>query len=87
MKAGTIIRLPDGREGTVVLHSLGGYGIMWGCIGVTLSDIQEAMRGANPLFEGPPDDYPYHAEAMLREPYPGADVECVGNDYEVVRQG
>ena len=30
MKLGTIITLPDGREGTVVYHNLNGYGIVWG---------------------------------------------------------
>ena len=84
MKAGTIIRLPDGREGTVVLHSLGGYGIMWGRVAVTLDDIQDAMRGTNPLFGDAPDDYPYHAAAMLRAPFLGAEMECVGSDYEIV---
>lgn len=30
MKPGTIVRLPDGREGTTVYHFLDGYGIVWG---------------------------------------------------------
>ena len=30
MKLGTQIRLPDGREGTVVYNSLIGVGIKWG---------------------------------------------------------
>lgn len=30
MKPGTIVKLPDGREATVVYHSLCGYGIVWG---------------------------------------------------------
>ena len=84
MKAGTIIRLPDGREGTVVYHGLGGYGIQWGRIRVTVEDIEEAMQGANTLFGNAPDDFPYHAEAMLREPYSGADIECVGERYKIV---
>jgi len=84
MKAGTIIRLPDGREGTVVYHGLGGYGIQWGRIKVTVEDIEDAMQGANTLFGEPPDDYPYYAEAMLREPYPHADIECVGERFEVM---
>lgn len=84
MKAGTIIRLPDGREGTVVYHGLGGYGIQWGRIRVTLEDIQAASRSANPLFGEPPGNYPYHAEAMLRVPYPGADIDCIGDRWEIV---
>ena len=84
MKAGTIVRLPDGREGTVVYHGLDGYGIRWGRIAVTLDDITEAAKGANPLFGKAPAEYPYSAEAMLREPYPSAELECVGSDYERV---
>jgi len=30
MKLGTVVRLPDGREGTVVFNSLIGVGIKWG---------------------------------------------------------
>lgn len=30
MKQGTVVRLPDGREGTVVYHNLDGYGVRWG---------------------------------------------------------
>jgi len=30
MKPGTLIKLPDGREGRTVYHHLDGYGIRWG---------------------------------------------------------
>ena len=30
MRAGTIIKLPDGRIGTVCYHNLDGYGGVWG---------------------------------------------------------
>jgi len=63
MIPGTVIRLHDGRLGTVVYHNLDGYGIIWG----NLPDID-------------PDDLP-EPEAMLREPYPSAEYECVGKDY------
>ena len=64
MKQGTVIRLPDGREATVVYHYLDGYRIRWGHVD----------RGE---WDTPP-------EAMLREPYPSADCECVGREYERV---
>lgn len=65
MTCGTIVRLPDGREGTVVYHQLDGYGIIWGRHVVTEDDLPEP-------------------EAMLRDAYPSAHVECVGSEYEVV---
>lgn len=73
MKPGTIVRLPDGREGTVVYHHLDGYGIRWGRIQVDADALNR--------FQASDDFAP---EAMLRAPYPSADVECVGEDYEVV---
>lgn len=84
MSPGTIIRLPDGREGTIVYHSLDGYGFKWGRHSVRAEDI----HGRGGLFSSeppPPDDYQWEPEAMLRDPYPSADLECVGEDYEIVR--
>jgi len=82
MKPGTIVRLPDGREGTVVYHGLDGYGIRWGRVGIDSDKILQA----NPLFGDKPVDYEYEPEAMLREDYPSADVPCVGEKYEVIRE-
>ena len=77
MKPGTFVRLPDGREGTVVYHGLDGYGIRWGRIDVNL----ELLESVNPLFGREPDGWPYAPEAMLRDPYHGAQLECVGTSY------
>jgi hypothetical protein len=41
MKPGTLIRLPDGREGRVVYHHLDGYGIRWGRAPVDPGDLPE----------------------------------------------
>ena len=71
MKPGTLIRLPDGREGTVVYHGLDGYGIKWGRHRVPVNELN--------LFKAGDEWAP---EAMLREPYPGAELECVGEEYE-----
>ena len=81
MKAGTIIKLQDGRIGTVVYNSLDGVGIKWGRYRITLHDIQ----GHGALFSNDKatDDYEYYPDAMLRNPYPSADLPCVGEDYEI----
>ena len=85
MTPGTIVRLPDGREGTVVYHSLDGYGIRWGRIDV---DIEALNRGGGGLFRGAetPEEISMIPEAMLRAPFEGCDrnKEYVGSTFEVV---
>lgn len=83
MKLGTIIRLPDGREGTICYHNLDGDGGVWG-------------RHEFEMPEGGfGDDLP-KPEFMLREPSETlqkllirgghrSDVECVGREYEVMQ--
>lgn len=83
MKPGTFVRLPDGREGTVVYHGLDGYGIVWGRKTVDV----EAILSSTPIFSGENETNIPEPKAMLREPYPSAikqNLECVGEDYEVV---
>ncbi len=80
MKPGTIIKLPDGREGTVVYHGLNGYGIRWGRLIVDV----EAILSQCPVMGEQPEDSEWTPQAMLRKPYPGAELECVGGDYEFV---
>jgi hypothetical protein len=85
MKAGMLIRLPDAREGTVVYNGLDGRGIMFGRVIVD----QDIINGVNSLFGEPPADYPYHPEAMLRDPklarhWPG--MECVGEEFEIIEE-
>jgi len=82
MRPGTVVRLPDGRVGTVVYHNLDGYGIIWGEVEVDVDKILDTA----PLFGGPPHDWPYEPEAMLREPYPSAALECVGEEFEIVSE-
>lgn len=85
MKAGTIIRLPDGREGTVVYNSLCGVGIKWGRHRLTADDLDAIMNGdGNTVKSGAPVGYLWNPDALLRNPWPGADMPCVGEDYEVV---
>ena len=71
MKLGTIIKLPDGREGTICYHNLDGYGGVWG---------HHKFKMPKGGFG---DELP-QPEFMLRNPYSSADAECVGEQYEVV---
>jgi len=83
MKAGTIVKLPDGRIGTVVYNSLDGIGIKWGRHNITEDDIVgdgNLTHGAETV----PENYYYFPDAMLRKPYHCADLECVGDDYKVI---
>jgi hypothetical protein len=80
MKPGTFIRLPDGREGTVVYHGLEGYGIIWGR---QIVDV-EAILLTTPLFTNAPTNGCPEPEALLRKPYRDAYLECVGEEYEVI---
>jgi hypothetical protein len=85
MKPGTIIKLADGREATVVYHNLDGYGIRFGRIVFSLAELQCIERGI-------PDEGEYELltklspEAMLRDPYPDADLPCVGKNYVVIEE-
>lgn len=86
MKAGTIIKLPDGREGTVVYNGLDGKGIRFGRIEIDM----DIVNAGNTMFGDAPWNYPYYPEAMLRDPklarhWP--DMECVGEEFEIIREG
>ena len=80
MKFGTKIKLADGRKATVVYNGLDGIGIKFGHFILSEDD----MKGSGGFFDKKPGDYEWAAEAMLREPYTGANMECVGKDFEVV---
>ncbi len=91
MKLGTHIRLPDGREGTVVYKSLLGVGIVWGLHNPDPED----FKGTNgDTFGEPavPDDWPWEPEALLREPWNGCEKstgfsidQFVGENYETIQ--
>ena len=76
MKLNTIIRLPDGREGTICYHNLDGYGGVW--------DRQEFQEPASSFS----DDLP-EPEFMLRDKglqgrVGGPESECVGEECQIV---
>lgn len=81
LKAGTFIRLPDGREATIVYSGLDGFGIIWGKQEVDVNAIEECC----PLLEGGrKNDIAPEPEAMLREPYRTASFPCVGEEIEII---
>jgi len=85
MKLGAQVQMADGRVGTCVYNGLDGAGVKWGLHDPDPSDFDETSGG---LFnDDMPPDWPWRPDAMLRDPYPGADVPCVGRDYEVTRAG
>lgn len=73
---GTIVQLPDGRIGTTVYNGLDGVGIKWGRHEPDPKD----FVGTG----GPPKDWPWFPDAMLRDDYPSADVPCVGETFEIL---
>lgn len=90
MKPGTLIRLPDGREGTVVYHGLDGYGIRWEHTNIDAQQIKRGDGNTMQFLGGnsaeAPEDYKYFPEAMLRNSYPGATMECVGETFKIIAE-
>lgn len=76
----TVIRLPDGREGTICYHSLDGQGGVWG-------------RHTFEMPEGGFGDLPSpdfmlrekSLESLLRMDHKNT-MECVGGHFEVVEE-
>lgn len=86
MKLGTVVKLPDGRIGTICWHHLDGYGGVWGVRDfshVTEDFSDELPRPTFMLREK-------SVEPLLRKQSPWTDanhrpdVECVGEGYEVL---
>ena len=79
LKPGTVIRLPDGREGTICYRSLDGEGGVWG-----RHDFSGIPVGFND--EWPAPDFMLREkdveELLLQNHKPG--MVCVGEKYEVV---
>ena len=86
---GTIVKLGDGRIGTVVYNGLDGVGIRWGehIIDKELAGKFSGTCGGLFAQEVPKDMLEWCPEAMLREPYPNADLPCVGRDFEIIQEG
>lgn len=78
LRPGSIVRLPDGREGTVVSSNLAAFGIKWGRHDVTIDDLTRYGDEDAVGYEWAPD-------ALLRDDYADAGgLECVGLDIEIM---
>lgn len=85
MRLNTVIRLPDGRIGTICYHNLDGDGGVWGEHEFTMPE--------NGFGDLPAPEFMLRAkslEPLLRKPnWLGerghrADLECVGEEWEIV---
>lgn len=82
LRAGTVIRLPDGRIGTICYHHLDGHGGVWGkhdFIGIPLNFDDRWPAPEFMLRET-------SIKALFRRGPHRADVECVGEEYEIVEE-
>ena len=91
-RLGTQVRLPDGRQGTVVYNSLIGVGIKWGLHDPDPADF--AHTTGNTLRDDvPAEDWPWEPDALLRDPWPACEdagfspENCVGEECEILRTG
>jgi hypothetical protein len=80
MKPGTIVCLPDGRIGTICWHHLDGYGGVWGVHDFSL--IKEDFSDELPLPQFMLRKK--SVEPLLRRGGHRPDVECVGENHQVV---
>ncbi len=84
---GTIVRLPDGRVGTSVYNGLDGVGVKWGVHAPSEDDFRGTTGNLLALDQDSPahePDWPWAPDAMLRDDYPGADIECVGEVFDII---
>lgn len=92
MKLGTHVRLPDGREGTVVFNSLIGVGIKWGIHYPDPADFEGSSGNLVPWEK--PADWFWEPDVLLREPskqfpnlfakYGFQDADCMGQEFEIM---
>ena len=80
MKMNTIIKLPDGRIGTICWRHLDGEG---GVFGETFFDCEENITDDLPAPEFMLRDK--GIEKSLRRGGHRNDLECVGEEYEIIK--
>lgn len=83
MRLNTVIRLPDGREGTICYHNLDGDGGVWGRQLFNLDPKEVGFTNKLPAPEFMLRDK--SLERSLKE-FPGHtyNMECVGEKYEIL---
>ena len=88
MKPGTIIKLSDGRIGTVIYNGLVGVGIKWGEYRKSDSEWEDIFEGTNAEFPAAKDlsDWEWEPDAFLRKPEMTNRLgkECVGEEYDAI---
>jgi hypothetical protein len=87
MKLNTIIKLPDGREGTICWNHLDGVGGVWG---IHHFEMPEGGFGDNL----PEPDFMLREKEVEKLLKGGGssgnhkeDMECVGTEYEIIKGG
>ena len=89
---GSQVRLPDGREGTIVFNGLTGMGIKWGRHDPEPREFDGTFGDVGmPTADSPArqSDWPWEMDAMLREPELAKRLRlpCVGEEFELLRYG
>jgi hypothetical protein len=89
MQLGTIVKLSDGRIGTVVYNGFDGIGIKWRRHDPDLRDFEGTSGGLRD--DTVTDDWPWYPDAILRDPWDGCEragwlrEQCVGEKYQIIR--
>ena len=83
LRLNTVIRLPDGREGTICYHNLDGDGGVWGhhTFGMPINGFGDGLPAPDFMLREK------RLEELLRRYGPHkSNLECVGKKYEVIEQ-
>ena len=86
-RLGTQIQMADGRIGTTVYNGLDGVGVKWGRHYPDQADFEGTVGGLEMIGvrgRDPGPEWPWQPDAMLRDPYPGAVLPCVGQDFAIL---
>ena len=88
-KLGTQIRLPDGREATVVYNSLIGVGIKFGLHNPNPKDFENT--DGNTVQDKTPENFKWEPDALLRKPEMSEKlgIPCICDDdgVKIIRYG
>ncbi len=84
MNLGILVEMSDGRIGTVVFNGLSGVGIKWGVHYPNPKDFEGTSGGVCPQDDR--SSFKWEPDALLRDPWPGAEIECVGKNYNTLTE-
>lgn len=77
---GQLVRVPDGRVGTVVYYGLDGVGVKWGVHRPDPADFDGTYGDTVPPSRDV-TDWPWSPDAMLRDPYEHPEWQTPGLEY------